>query len=65
MRAFPITIPGLIEELEALYPARVIGPTQSLESAHRYAGAVELIAELRGRYNASIKKEKSGLDKVL
>ena len=63
MRPLPITHSGVIEELEALYPARCIGPNETPESAHRYAGKVELIAELRGRHDAVNKRGE--LDKVL
>jgi hypothetical protein len=47
---------GMIEELESLYPARCIGPKESPEDAHRYAGKVELIAELRARLNVADSK---------
>lgn len=57
MRAFPVTIAGLIEELESLYPPRCIGPEEVAHTAHRYAGKVELIAELKGRYDAANKRE--------
>lgn len=63
MRPLPVTIVGMIEELEALYPARCIGPKESPEVAHRYAGKVELIAEMRARLN--IADGKSELESVL
>jgi hypothetical protein len=56
MRPLPITLSGVIEELESLYPARCIGPEETPENAHRYAGKVELIAELRGRHDAVTKR---------
>lgn len=63
MRPLPLTLLGVIEELESLYPARCIGPEETPENAHRYAGKVELIAELRGRHAAADKR--GDLDKVL
>lgn len=36
----------LISLLDEAHPPRCIGPTESLEQAHRYAGARELIESL-------------------
>jgi hypothetical protein len=64
VRPLPVTIVGLLEELEQNYPPRCIGKAETPEDAHRYAGKVELIAELRARINATEKNSKE-LDRVL
>lgn len=53
----PATIEQLITELEATFPPRCIKPLESLEEAHRYAGRVDLIANLRARYSAELRKQ--------
>lgn len=54
MNPLPQTVEALIEELEAIYPPRCIGRHDSLETAHRYAGASELVGELRLRLQHTI-----------
>lgn len=56
MKTLPNTVPGLIEELEALYPPRCIGPEESLRAADRYAGRRELVDELKARLQATEKR---------
>jgi hypothetical protein len=51
MRPIPNTVESLIRELETLYPPRCILVGERPEDAHRYAGAVELVADLRVRLN--------------
>lgn len=36
----------LVDELDKLYPPRCIGETESLEAAHRYAGARAVVDKL-------------------
>lgn len=43
---FPVNSFDLIEVLDKATPHRCIAPGESLEQAHRYAGARELIDEL-------------------
>lgn len=47
MDKLPLYASVLVEELNALFPARCIGPGQSLEDAHRYAGKRELVEFLQ------------------
>lgn len=65
MKVLPSNVPELIAELEAAYPARCIKPEESPEAAHRYAGKVDLIVELRRRLNAETKRENGELPKVI
>ena len=64
-RQIPNSVIGLIEELEASTPPKCIESNQSLADANRYAGKVELIAHLRARYEAGMRKDRKGLPKVL
>jgi hypothetical protein len=57
MRQLPVTTEALITELESLFPPRCIKPHESLEEAHRYAGRVDLVAELRASYTAALRKQ--------
>lgn len=43
MTALPLHAEDLVDALDALYPPRCIGPGQSVEQAHRYAGAREIV----------------------
>lgn len=43
---FPYDVDVLLKELQDAYPPRCILPKETPEEAHRYAGKVELIAEL-------------------
>ena len=48
--ALPDTVEALIEHLEAKYPERCIRPGETLEDAHRVAGArsvVDYLCDLR------------------
>ena len=56
MTPLPSTVTGLIEDLEAQYPAKCIGPDQSESEAHRYAGKRELIDHLIERLDAETRK---------
>lgn len=51
MNPIPMDVEALIKELESYYPPRCIGPQDTLEVAHRYAGAVELVQALRLRFD--------------
>jgi hypothetical protein len=42
----PASSRDLIAALDKLYPPRCIAPGESLETAHRYAGARELVETL-------------------
>jgi hypothetical protein len=46
MKPIPNDSEALIRELAEAYPARCIGPQDTLEAAHRYAGAVEVVEAL-------------------
>lgn len=46
MKHLPATARELVDALDKAYPARCIRPDESLESAHRYAGARDLIDTL-------------------
>ncbi len=46
----------LIDELRKRYPPRCINPGESIEAAHRYAGAVELVDFLSACYERQHKK---------
>ncbi len=50
MRPLPETVEGLLEDLETHYPPRCKDPSESLEQHTNYAGQVQLIADLRVRY---------------
>jgi hypothetical protein len=65
MRLIPNSIIGLLEELEADYPPKCKDPDESLEEHANYAGKVDLIATLRGRFEAGMKSAKKELPKVL
>lgn len=65
MKPVPNSVIGLIEELERNNPARCIQPAEDLHAHLRYAGRVELVAELRGRYEAELRINKKSLPTVL
>ena len=65
MRQLPNTVLGMIEELEHEYPARCKRHDESLEQHANYAGAVSLIENLRGRFEAAQRVEQHSLPKVL
>ena len=50
MKPIPESVEALLAELEELYPPRCILPEERLEDAHRYAGSVDLVSDLRRRY---------------
>lgn len=49
MRALPTDTESLLAQLEVQYPNRVRRPNESELEHERYAGKVDLIAELRAR----------------
>ncbi len=51
MRPLPESVAGLLEDLETHYPPRCKDPSESLEQHLHYAGQVQLIADLRTRYD--------------
>jgi hypothetical protein len=51
LKPIPDTVEALIEELETNYPHRCVAVGDTLEAAHRYAGAVDLVETLRIRFN--------------
>ena len=46
MKYLPATVPDLIKKLDEMYPARCIGPKETIESAQRYAGSRDVIEYL-------------------
>ena len=50
MRPLPDTVADLLADLEAAYPPRCKDPSESLEQHVNYAGAVQLVTDLRVRY---------------
>jgi len=65
MKSLPSSVIGLIEKLEQENPARVRQVNESELAHERFAGRVDLIAELRQRYDALTKKAKNTLPAVL
>lgn len=68
MKVLPNTVPELLDDLEASYPPVCKKADESLEEHSRYAGKVELVAELRRRLNAEEnrqQREGDGLPKVI
>jgi len=57
MKPLPIYTSDLLEELDKEYPLRCILPSETMEQAHRYAGARDVIDRLRLRLERQIKKE--------
>jgi len=53
MKPLPHTAEELIAELELAYPPACIGPQDSLNDHLRYAGRVDLIQDLRRRFQWS------------
>ena len=51
MRPLPETVEALLEDLETHYPPRCKDPSETLEQHCNYAGQVQLIADLRIRYD--------------
>ncbi len=51
MRPLPETVEGLLDDLETHYPPRCKDPSETLEQHALYAGQVQLIADLRVRYD--------------
>lgn len=50
----------LIEDLEEAFPPQCKDPNESLEQHARYAGRVELISELRTRYDWTQENARAG-----
>ena len=65
MKQLPNTILGLIEALESQYPPKCLTPTQTRPEADHYAGKVALVAELRERSEAELRRNKRDLPAVL
>lgn len=65
MRPMPLSVIGLIEELEVQYPQRCKKPEETLEAHAHYAGSAALVTLLRARYEAINKAEQNELPKVL
>ena len=59
----PTSAYDLIDYLERIYKPRCIGANETESSAHRYAGAVELVGSLVGWKNAELGVEDSSPDK--
>lgn len=53
MRPLPKDTGTLLEHLDALYPPRCRKPKESELEHERYAGKVDLIAELKARFHRS------------
>ncbi|KKK49895.1 hypothetical protein LCGC14_3130460 [marine sediment metagenome] len=51
MRPLPDTVKDLLDDLETHYPPRCKDPSETLEQHCNYAGQVQLIADLRTRYD--------------
>jgi hypothetical protein len=51
MRPIPQDTGTLLDQLEELYPPRCRRPDESEREHERYAGKVDLIAELKARFN--------------
>lgn len=51
MNPIPNSVVELIEELEEMFPPACKDPNETLEQHARYAGRVELIEEIRTRYD--------------
>ena len=49
MKIIPYASKDLIAELEEMFPPRCVDPGDTLASASRYAGSVELVQTLRAR----------------
>ena len=65
MRMLPNSVIGLLEELEVDYPPKCKSPDETLEAHAQYAGKVELVSILRGRYDAELKKNVKKLPQIL
>jgi len=65
MRQIPTATIGLLEELEADYPPKCKDPDESLEVHAQYAGKVALIALLRARFDACLKRDTKKLPQIL
>ncbi len=65
MKKMPDTVVGLIELLDEENPPKPIGRQEPLEDAHRRAGRVELVDELKRRYAADLKSRTTELTPVL
>lgn len=65
MTPVPNSIIGLLEELERHNPPRCMKAGEDLNSHLRYAGRVELVTELRSRYDAETRRNKKSLPTVL
>ncbi len=50
MKTIAHTASELLDELEVDYPPRCMDPQERPEDHHRYAGKVELIQDLRRRF---------------
>lgn len=51
MRPLPESVEELLEDLETHYPPRCKDPLETLEQHLNYAGQVQLVADLRIRYD--------------
>ncbi len=51
MRSLPDTVEDLLDDLETHYPPLCKDPSETLEQHYNYAGQVQLIADLRARYD--------------
>ena len=51
MRLLPDTVEDLLDDLETHYPPRCKDPSETLEQHCNYAGQVQLIADLRVRFD--------------
>ena len=51
MRPLPQDTGTLLDQLDELYPPRCRKPDESEREHERYAGKVDLIAELKARFN--------------
>lgn len=58
-RRIPVYSSDLIAELDAAVPPRCIGPNESLEAAHRYAGQRQLIEHLLHRLQTTVSSDPS------
>lgn len=65
MKPLPNTVIGLIEEMESNFPPACKVADESLEDHARYAGKVELITNLRNRFEVNLRREKNKLPDIL
>lgn len=58
MRPTPDSVEGLLADLESTNPPRCKDPNETIDQHMMYAGRVELIAELRTRYEWTVKDQR-------